>query len=167
MHRGHDHDHHHHHHNGNGGSPGRHAWPAAGHNHVHRPTSVAQWQTPHLGEGQQAASQEQSESDLDQVEVAFVEGFSVAADPTSFLRLANVPFETIAADGANLVLLRVESDLVTDVGSIMPHLGGATFRYDPLPAALVTRRRRLRFIYRDEGGVRALSFAEVRALGAP
>jgi hypothetical protein len=29
---------------------------------------------------------------------------------------------------------------------------------------MVTRRRRLRFIYRDEGGIRALSFTEVRAL---
>jgi hypothetical protein len=62
------------------------------------------------------------------------------------------------------VLLRVETDFVTDVGSIMPHLGGETFRYDPLPAKLVTRRRRLRFIYRDENGIRALSFAEVRTL---
>ena len=95
---------------------------------------------------------------------AFVEGFAAASDPTSFLRLANVPFETTAADGSKLVLLRVEADFVTDVGSIMPHLGGETFRYDPLPAKLVTRRRRLRFIYRDENGIRALSFAEVRAL---
>jgi hypothetical protein len=158
MHRGHDHDHHHH--NGSGASSGHHELPAAGHNHVHRPAGVAQWQTPHLGEGQQAAEQQQGEPDLDQVEAAFVEGFATAADPTSFLRLANVPFEATAVDGPKLVLL-----LVTDVGSIMPHLGGATFRYDPLPAAMVTRRRRLRFIYRDEGGVRALSFAEVRALG--
>jgi hypothetical protein len=163
MHRGHDHDHHHH--NGSGGSSRHHALPAAGHNHVHRPTGVAQWQTPHLGEDHQAADQHQGEPDLDQVEAAFVEGFSAAADPTSFLRLASVPFETRAADGSKLVLLRVETDLVTDVGSIMPHLGGATFRYDPLPAALVTRRRRLRFIYRDDRGIRALSFPEVRALG--
>ena len=163
MHRGHDHDHHHH--NGSGGNSGHHALPAAGHNHAHRPAGVAQWQTPHLGEGQQAATQQQSEPDLDQVEAAFVEGFTDAADPTSFLRLANVPFETTAVDGTTLVLLRVETDLVTDVGSIMPHLGGATFRYDPLPAAMVTRRRRLRFVYRDDRGIRALSFAEVRALG--
>ena len=164
MHRGHDHDHHHH--NANGGSSGHHALPAAGHNHAHRPAGVVQWQTPHLGENPQA-DQPQSEPDLDQVEAAFVEGFSAAADPTSFLRLANVPFETSAVDGTKLVLLRVETDLVTDVGSIMPHLGGATFRYDPLPAALVTRRRRLRFVYRDDRGIRALSFAEVRALGGP
>jgi hypothetical protein len=163
MHRGHDHDHHDH--NGNGGSGAHHHLPPAGHNRVQHPRGVTQWQTPHLGEGHHS-DPHQSEPDLDQVEAAFVEGFSAAADPTSFLRLANVPFETTAVDRSKLVLLRVETDLVTDVGSIMPHLGGATFRYDPLPAALVTRRRRLRFIYRDDRGVRALSFAEVRALGA-
>ncbi len=53
---------------------------------------------------------------------------------------------------------------MTDVGSIMPHLGGETFGYDPLPAKLVTRRRRLRFIYRDDKRICALSFAAVRAL---
>jgi hypothetical protein len=52
---------------------------------------------------------------------------------------------------------------VTDVGSVTPHLGGKSFRYDPLPAALV-RRRRLRFIYRGDSGIRALEFAEVRTL---
>ena len=166
MHRGHDHDHHHHH-NGGGGSDGHHASPAAGpgHNHAQKPHGVAQWQTPHLGEGAQPHHDGgQSEPDLDQVEAAFVEGFAAASDPTSFLRLADVPFEAAAADGARLVLLRVETDFVTDVGSIMPHLGGATFRYDPLPAKMVTRRRRLRFVYRDDKGLRALSFAEVRAL---
>jgi hypothetical protein len=161
MHRGHDH----HDHLPNGGGAGGvdHRSPAIGHNHAHPPRAAAQWQTPHLGEGQEA-HHEQSEPDLDQVEAAFVEGFAAASDPTSFLRLSNVPFEATAVDGTKLVLLRVETDLVTDVGSIMPHLGGATFRYDPLPAAMVTRRRRLRFIYRDEGRIRALSFTEVRAL---
>ncbi len=69
-----------------------------------------------------------------------------------------------AADGARLALLRVEVDAVTDVGSVMPHLGGKTFRYDPLPAALVARRRRLRFVYGDGSALRALTFAQVRAL---
>jgi hypothetical protein len=162
MHRG--HDHHDYPSKGSGGSQGYQAPPAVGHNHAHLPRSVIQWQAPHLGEGHQA-HHEQGEPDLDQVEAAFVEGFAAASDPTSFLRLSNVPFEATAVDGGKLVLLRVETDLVTDVGSIMPHLGGATFRYDPLPAAMVTRRRRLRFIYRGADGIRALTFAEVRAFG--
>jgi hypothetical protein len=165
MHRGHEHDHHPF--NGAGASSGRDGSPAfgAGHNHARTPAGVAQWQAPHLDPSRQAQGDDaQGEPDIDQVEAAFVEGFAAATDPTSFLRLANVPFEATAGDGARLVLLRVEVDLVTDVGSVTPHLGGKSFRYDPLPAALVGRRRRLRFIYRGDGGIRALEFAEVRTL---
>ena len=107
-------------------------------------------------------SHPRGEADLDQVEAAFIEGFLAASDPTSFLRLAGIPFEATAADGATLVLLRVETEVVADVGSVTPHLGGGSFRYDPLPASLVARRRRLRFVYFDGAGLRALGFAAVR-----
>jgi hypothetical protein len=153
MHRGHDHDHH----NGHGGAPG------AGHNRA-QPKAAIQWQTPHLPHHHGEHEDEPGERDLDLVETAFAEGFAAAEDPTSFLRLANIPFEGETADGVRLVLLRVEGETVTDVGSVMPHLGGDTFRYDPLPASMVTRRQRLRFIYRDGEGTRALAFAEARAL---
>jgi hypothetical protein len=53
--------------------------------------------------------------------------------------------------------------VVADVASLTPHLGAASFRYDPLPARLVSRRRRLRFVYFDGTGLRPLSFAAVRA----
>jgi hypothetical protein len=64
------------------------------------------------------------------------------------------------ADGIRLQLLRVEIDALTDVGSLTPHLGGETFRYDPLPTGLISQRRRLRFVYFDGRGLRALSFAD-------
>jgi hypothetical protein len=48
----------------------------------------------------------------------------------------------------------------------MPHLGGESFRYDPLLARMVTCRRRLRFAYGDGRTTRALNFAEVRGLHA-
>lgn len=135
-----------------------------GHNHALGPRRAAQWQRPHLDNVHALEAHDDSHCapDLDLVETAFVEGFASAPDPTSFLRLAQVPFETVAADGAQLALLRVEVDAVTDVGSLMPHLGGASFRYDPLPAALVARRRRLRFVYGDGRGLRTFSFAQVR-----
>jgi hypothetical protein len=159
MHRGHDHDHHH------DGAGGHLHPPGPGHN-APAPPKAAQWQTPHLPHGDGPAAEAPREQDLDLVERAFVEGFASASDPTSFLRLANVPFQATAADGARLVLLRVETDQVTDVGSVTPHLGGASFRYDPLPATMASRRRRLRFVYRDAQGTRALSYAEVRALSS-
>lgn len=85
-----------------------------------------------------------------------------ASDPTSFLRLARIPFEAKATDGARLVLLRVETDVVADIGSLTPHLGGGSFRYDPLPQSLVSRRRRLRFVYFDGEKLHALTFANAR-----
>jgi len=155
MHRGHDHDHF----NGSGSEALR---PGLGHNRGGEAPAVAQWQTPHLDKQAPGSSDAHQQTDLDQVEQAFVDGFATAGDPTSFLRLAHVPFELTAADGTKLVLLRVEIDQVVDVGSVMPHLGGASFRYDPLPGTLVAKRQRLRFVYFDGQGLRVLRFAEVR-----
>ncbi|MFK8252388.1 hypothetical protein [Ancylobacter terrae] len=171
MHRGHDH----HHDHGGGHSHGpshshAHAHAeshAPGHNHGHGPQRVAQWQTPHLPEPPPAADHHHAEPDLDLVEKAFVEGFASASDPTSFLRLAQVPFDAVAGDGTRLSLLRVATEGVTDVGAVMPHLGGGTFRYDPLPASMVSRRERLRFVYFDGRAPRDLTLAEVRALAKP
>ena len=156
----HDHDHHHDHHHAH--EP--HAW--SGHNHAQPPRSVAQWQTPHLAHGGQAPSTH--ETDLDKVECAFVESFFTATDQASFLRLARIPFVAILGDGTRMQLLRVEIDALTDVGSLTPHLGGEGFRYDPLPAGLISQRRRLRFVYFDGGGLRQMTFAEARAIeGTP
>jgi len=63
-------------------------------------------------------------------------------------------------------LLRVQLDQTTDVGSATPHLGGQSYRYDPLPAKLVSRRQLLRFIYHDGDTLRTLSFDEARRLSA-
>jgi hypothetical protein len=156
MHGGHEHDH------TNGGGA---LIAGIGHNRPREPRRPAQWQTPHRDEAPTAAQgQPRPETDLDLVEAAFVEGFLGASDATSFLRLAQVPFEGTAADGAMLALLRVEVDSVADVGSITPHLGGATFRYDPLPARMVSRRKRLRLVYFDGQGTRMLDLKESMSL---
>lgn len=170
MHRGHDHHHDHgaggHSHNGHHAHEHHHPHDHShgpGHNHGHGPRRAAQWQTPHLPE-RPPEEHSHEEPDLDLVEKAFVEGFASASDPTSFLRLANVPFEATDGAGTRLTLLRVESDETTDVGAVMPHLGGGSFRYDPLPAQMVSRRKRLRFVYFDGAAPRPLSLAEVRKL---
>jgi hypothetical protein len=157
MHQGHDHDHHHH---GNGSSLGS---AGAGHNHAQPVRGTVQWQTPHKPH-QPEGDHRHGEPDLDLVEAAFVEGFTVASDPTSFLRLARVPFEAVDGDGAKLVMLRVETEAVTDVGSVTPHLGGGSLRYDPLPSKMVAQRRRLRFVYFDGSGARKLTLGQVREL---
>jgi hypothetical protein len=159
--------HEHHHHGSDTQRSQESPRPGLGHNHADA-REVVQWQVPHRADGGQVQSgPEPGEPDLDKVETAFAHGFTMSADPTSFLRLANVPFEAVASDGKTLVLLRVEVDAVVDIGSVMPHLGGASFRYDPLPESMVTKRQRLRFVYFDGADIRSLSFAELRAIAPP
>jgi hypothetical protein len=142
------------------------------HHHHHEPHSpighnghgaARQWQTPHRPEGTEPQADGEMEPDLDLVETAFLEAFSRAPDPTSFLRLAGVPFAGRDGHGETLSLLRVEASQATDVGSVTPHLGGG-FRYDPLPAALTSRREALAFVYYGKEGVVRLSLAEAKAL---
>jgi hypothetical protein len=157
MHRSHHQDHdrnsgddHHHDHNNE-------HYPQHGPGHNRR--DPIQWQTPHHPNAESRGAVA-PELDLDKVEEAFVDGFLQTTDPTSFLRLARVPFE-IAAGGSNLKLLRVEINALTDVGGLTPHLGGGTFRYDPLPSGLVSRRRRLSFVYFDGEHIQRRSFSEI------
>ncbi len=154
----HDHDHPHHHGGGHEHPAPRPIGP--GHN---RPQATTQWQVPHLPEGS-APPIAPTNQDLDLVEDSFVENFARASDPTSFLRLAGIPFVGVDSKGSRLHLLRVELEHRTDVGAISPLLGGEGMRYDPLPARLVSQRRRLLFIYHDGQQQAALDFAEARAL---
>jgi hypothetical protein len=152
-HHPHDHDNRH-----DVGVSGYELAPAPGHNAAAR---MAQWQEPHRHEG---PGTDQPESDFDLIEASFAENFPKASDPTSFLRLARIPFVGRHPDGRLLRLLRVEYEEATDVGSVMPHVGGETLRYDPLPAKMVSTRKRLRFAYQDGDGVLRLTLAETRGL---
>jgi hypothetical protein len=171
------HDHHDHHH-GNGRHPHRHDHhpqrhdhehlhdgvsgyglaPAPGHNAAAR---VSQWQEPH---GHDDLGPDAPEADFDLVEASFAENFPKVSDPTSFLRLARVPFVGRRDDGEVLRLLRVEYEEATDVGSVTPHVGGGSLRYDPLPAQMVSTRKRLRFVYQAGDGVVRLTLGETRKL---
>ncbi len=154
---------HHHHANAHEHGPdGGHEHGGTGHNHG--PGRPVQWQTPHLDDAHDHAPVNDDARDLDLVEIAFIEGFQAASDPTSFLRLAGVPFEARLADGRRLTLLRVEQQRATDVGSVTPHLGGGSFHYAPLPVRLASRRDALSFMYFDGGAVVGLTLAEAREL---
>jgi len=158
MHRGHHYD------QESGGSPSQPDIAGVGHNQTNMADRPAQWQVLHGDSRTGSGEAYGAVTDLDLVEAAFVEGFIAASDPTSFLRLARVPFRATAPDGAKLALLRVEIDSIADVGAITPHFGGDTFRYDPLPASMVSRRRRLRLVYFDGARLRPLSLDEIMTL---
>ena len=153
------------------GSNGIGAWGAphgtAGHNSG--PAREKQWQVPHKhgdhdhGHGHETAA---AEPDFDLVEASFVEGFWAASDPTSFLRLAGVPFHGRDRDGRRLALLRVEQEQAADVAAVTPQLDGQGMRTDPLPASRVARRRRVRLVYLLGTEPVRLTLAEARALTA-
>ena len=153
MHYGHDHTHDH---NGGGHSHG--------HGHNQPPAKSAQWQTPHLPHGHAHAAEDPRKTDLDLVEAAFVEAFMNASDVTSFLRVAGVPFVGEDGEGRRLHLLRVETEDLVDVGAVAPLLGGAGVRYDPLPAKMTSRRRRLAFLFHDGRAIQRLDLASAKAL---
>ena len=142
----------------------QHDAPGPGHNHG--PRRAVQWQVPHRPHEHPAHEPAESEPDFDLVEAAFAEGFATASDPTSFLRLAGVPFEAMDKAGTRLCLLRVEHEQVADMGIVTPHLGGGSFRYDPLPAKLVSRRQRLRLVYHDGQHLRPLTLGQARLLAS-
>ncbi len=144
MHGGHHHDH-------------PHAGP--GHN---RQSGTAQWQVPHRPEGADLPPPQERELDL--VEASFVENFARATDPTSFIRLAGIPFVGRDVSGKILHLLRVETADHVDMGSVVPLLGGKGVRYDVLPARMTSRRQHLNFLYHDGQAIVRLSFAEARRL---
>ena len=135
--------------------------PASGHN----VPGAAQWQTPHL-HGQTRRSPPEEASDLDLVESAFCESFPGAGDAVSFLRLAGVALEGWDQNGARLRLLRVEVREAVDVGALTPHVGGGSFRYDPLPGRMASRRKFLSFIYFDGSAVHSLPLSAARALAS-
>ena len=162
MHDDHHHgdDHHHHHHGG-----GHHHHGPNGHGHNGPAGNAVQWQTPHLPHDHgHRQTEDPATQDIDLVETAFIEAFSRAPDASSFLRLAGIPFVGETTDGRRLHLLRVETEDMVDVGSVMPLVGGAGVTYHPLPARLTSHRRRLAFVYHDGTEQKRLDFAAARAL---
>ena len=153
------------------GSNGIGAWgaPHGASGHNSGPAAETQWQVPHKHDGHDHAHGHEAgagEPDFDLVEASFVEGFWAASDPTSFLRLAGVPFRGRDAHGRELALLRVEQEQAADVAAVTPQLDGQGMRTDPLPASRVGRRQRLRLVYLDGTEPVRLTLADARALSA-
>ena len=147
--------------NGTGAWGGLHGTP--GHNSG--PAPETQWQVPHKhGDHDHGDETAPAEPDFDLVEASFVEGFWAASDPTSFLRLAGVPFHGRDREGRVLALLRVEQEQAADVAAVTPQLDGQGMRTDPLPASRVARRRRVRLVYLNGTAPVRLTLAEARAL---
>ena len=119
----HDHPHHHHHHP----HDHNHAEPDHLHSHMHDADEAA---------------------DLQVLAVQFVDGFLKAADKTSYLKLAGVPFER-PGKGGRTALKLVDVELTTDwqVGTASPSFGSRELSYLPFPGEMVRERTNMSLIY--------------------
>ncbi|EAQ12259.1 hypothetical protein BD830_101414 [Maritimibacter alkaliphilus HTCC2654] len=122
----HDHPHHHHDHH----HPHDHNHPHDAdhlHSHMHHPDEAA---------------------DLQVLAAQFVDGFVKAADKTSYLKLAGVPFER-PGQGGDKALKLVDVELTTDwqVGTASPSFGSRELSYLPFPGEMVRERTNMSLIY--------------------
>ncbi|MBL6428684.1 MAG: hypothetical protein HOY44_14235 [Maritimibacter sp.] len=125
----HDHPHHHHHDHG-------HHHPHD-HNHPHDADHLHS----HMHHHDEAA-------DLQVLAAQFIDGFVKAADKTSYLKLAGVPFER-PGQGGDKALKLVDVELTTDwqVGTASPSFGSRELSYLPFPGEMVRERTNMSLIY--------------------
>ncbi len=104
---------------------------------------------------------EDEAADLQILASQFIDGFQQAADKTSFLRLAGVPFER-PGKGGDKALKLVDVKLSTEwqVGTAAPAFGSRELSYLPFPGEMVKDRTNMVLVYvsadeRSELDVRA------------
>lgn len=137
------HGHHHHHHHD-------HAPHGHGHNHAHGDHLHS-----HMHHEDEAA-------DLQVLAAQFIDGFVQAADKTSYLKLAGVPFERPGQGGAKaLKLVDVELRTEWQVGTASPSFGSRELSYLPFPGEMVRERTNMALIYVSMDEKSALDIRDV------
>lgn len=131
----HGHDHHHPHDHGHG--PHHHH---GGHGHNHGEAEHLH-SHPHGGSGRERAEE------LKVLGTAFVDGFRAAADKTSYLRLAGVPFHIEGGDGLTLHLVDVAIASNWQIGTASPAFATRELVYLPFPGEMVAEREAMTFTY--------------------
>ena len=132
---GHGHDHHHHDHT----HEHEHDHP---HPHGHNGPPDAEHLHSHPI-GHTAAEREEMEA----LASTFIDTFRQAADKTSWLRLAGVPFELKGTDGLMMKLVDVEIVSNWQVATASPGFGSRELVYLPLPGEMVKERTNVRLTY--------------------
>lgn len=87
-------------------------------------------------------------AELQVLATQFIDGFVQAADKTSYLRLAGVPFERPGQGGATALKL-VDVSLTTEwqVGTASPSFGSRELSYLPFPGEMVRERTNMGLVY--------------------
>lgn len=136
------------------------------HGHNGAPKGYAAWELPRDKASSSADGGSAPEPDFDLVERSFVDGAHNHPDPTSFLRLASVPFHARLLDGSDGYLLGYVIEDVVEVGAVMPTIGDGPANYNVVPASRLAKRRHLFFQYWTKKGEIRLSLAQARGLKA-
>ncbi|MEO0342179.1 MAG: hypothetical protein AAF198_01955 [Pseudomonadota bacterium] len=110
--------------------------PGEGHNHAH-----ADHLHSHMHHEDEAA-------DLQVLAAQFIDGYLNAADKTSYLKLAGVPFDRPGKGGAKALKL-VDIALKTEwqVGTASPSFGSRELSYLPFPGEMVRERTNMSLVY--------------------
>ncbi|MEP2758852.1 MAG: hypothetical protein ABJP66_07260 [Hyphomicrobiales bacterium] len=140
---GHNHLHHHSHHHGHGDPhhnhdhDHRHPHPH-GHNHSHG---------DHLHSHVHGTSATDRAEELQTLTTSFIDGFRAADDKTSYLRLANIPFQRPGTDGLNQHL--VDAKIVSNwqIGTASPAFASRELVYIPFPGSMIASRETMNFTY--------------------
>lgn len=111
-----------------------------GHNHAHG-------EADHLHSHPIAAGGRASAEELQTLAASFIDGFRQAADKTSYLRVAGVPFQRDGADGLTLNLVDAEIQTNWQLGSASPGFATRELVYMPFPGEMVRDRERMTFTY--------------------
>ena len=93
-------------------------------------------------------NKEDAAADLQVLATQFIDGFVQAADKTSYLKLAGVPFERPSLEGnKDLKLVDVELKTEWQVGTASPSFGSRELSYMPYPKQLVKERCNMGLVY--------------------
>ena len=104
---------------------------------------------------------ENEAADLQVLTAQFIDGFVNAADKTSYLKLAGVPFEK-PGKGGDKALKLVDVELTTDwqVGTASPSFGSRELSYLPYPGEMIRERTNMALIYVSMDEKRAVDIRE-------
>jgi hypothetical protein len=112
---------------------------------------------------------EDAAAELQVLATQFIDGFVQAADKTSYLRLAGVPFERPGSGGATaLKLVDVELKTEWQVATASPSFGSRDLSYLPFPGEMVTERTNMSLVYvsmDEKSALDVRQFLKERLLG--
>lgn len=110
----------------------------AGHNHPRH---------DHLYSHTHGDSANERREELKVLATAFVNGFRLSVDKTSYLRLANIPFQREGSDGLKMHLVDVQIISNWQIGTASPAFASRELSYMPYPGKMVTERETMQFTY--------------------